>query len=70
MSLNQTRDRYESIPKRNFKTALIKLLERDYKLLGSRKILEILSDDIEELLYEFNYSKDKIDSAIYVFLCY
>ena len=67
MSLNQTRDRYESISKRNFKTALIKLLENEYKLLGSRKILEILTDDIEELLHEFNYSKDKIGYGEIVF---
>jgi hypothetical protein len=67
MSLNQTRDRYESIPKRNFKTALINLLEKEYKLLGSRKILEILSDDIEELLHEFNYTKDKIGYGEIVF---
>ena len=33
------RDRYESIPKRNFRNAIIKLCEENYKLLGSRKVL-------------------------------
>ncbi len=31
MSINQTRDRYESLKKRDFKSALINLLENDYK---------------------------------------
>ncbi len=47
MSLNPTRDRYESINKRNFRTAIINLLEKEYKIMGSRKILQILADDIE-----------------------
>jgi len=47
------RDRYSSIPKRNFRNSLIKLLEDEYKILGSRKILELLADDIENLHREF-----------------
>lgn len=54
------RDRFESINKRNFRQALYYLLENDYKILGCHKILELLSEDIEELQREFNYSKDKI----------
>ncbi|MBK9335023.1 MAG: DUF1670 domain-containing protein [Ignavibacteria bacterium] len=53
MSINQTRDRYESLKKRDFKSALINLLENEYKLLGSRKILELLSEDIEDLHNEY-----------------
>jgi Protein of unknown function (DUF1670) len=49
MSINQTRDRYESLKKRDFKSSLINLLENEYKLLGSRKIIELLSEDIEDL---------------------
>jgi hypothetical protein len=54
------RDRFENISKRNFRQALNHLLENDYKIVGSHKILELLSEDIEELQREFNYSKDKI----------
>lgn len=43
------RDRYESIGKRDFKTALIRLLETEYKVLGSRKVLVMLADDVEQL---------------------
>lgn len=53
MSLNQTRDRFESINKRDFKSALINLLENEYKILGSRKILSMLADDIMELHKEY-----------------
>jgi hypothetical protein len=49
----QIRDRYESITKRDFKTALVRLLEQEYKILGSRKILFMLSDDIEQLHQEY-----------------
>ncbi len=47
------RDRYESINKRNFRSALINLLESEYKILGSRKILSMLSEDIEQLHSEY-----------------
>ena len=49
----QLRDRFESIGKRDFKTALIRLLETGYKVLGSRKVLTMLSDDIEQLHQEY-----------------
>lgn len=53
MSLHPIRDRYESIKKRNFRSALITLLENEYKMVGSRKIIDMLSDDIEQLHREF-----------------
>jgi hypothetical protein len=49
MSIQPIRDRYESINKRNFRSGLLHLLENEYKILGSRKILEMLADDIENL---------------------
>ena len=47
------RNRYESIPKRNFRNAIIKLCEENYKLLGSRKVLSMLADDIVKLQKQF-----------------
>jgi hypothetical protein len=47
------RDRYESIPKRNFRNAIIKLCEENYKLVGSHKVLSMLADDIVQLHNEF-----------------
>jgi hypothetical protein len=52
------RDRYESIGKRDFKTSLIRLLESDYKVLGSRRVLMMLADDVEQLHQEY-YPREK-----------
>jgi hypothetical protein len=67
MKTTQVRDRYESISKRNFRTALVHLLESDYKLLGSRKILEMLADDIEDLHRECYPSVDQVEFGEIVF---
>jgi hypothetical protein len=47
------RDRYESMGKRDFKTSLIRLLETEYKVLGSRRVLMMLADDVEQLHEEY-----------------
>lgn len=47
------RNNYESLQKRDFRHAIIRLLERDYKLLGSRRVLGMLANDIVELQREF-----------------
>lgn len=58
--LPKQRDRYESIPKRDFITAVIRLLENEYKILGSRKILLMLADDIEQLHQEYFPQKNRM----------
>ena len=67
MNSSQLRDRYESIGKRNFRSALIHMLETEYKLLGSRKILEMLADDIENLHRECHPKADGIGFGEIVF---
>ena len=67
MSMNPIRDRYESINKRNFQQAVINLLEREYKILGSRKILEMLSEDIENLHREYYPSRNEVGFGEIVF---
>jgi len=47
------RDRYASLPKRNFRNAIIRLLEEQYKILGSHKVLQMVADDILKLHQEF-----------------
>ena len=47
------RDRFSSIPKRNFKHAVIRLLEEQYKLVGSHKVINLIADDIQTLHQEF-----------------
>lgn len=67
MSLNATRDRYESINKRNFRSAIVSLLENEYKILGSRKILDILADDLEDLHREYYPKQDQVGFGEIVF---
>jgi Protein of unknown function (DUF1670) len=67
MSMNPIRDRYESINKRDFQSAVIRLLEDEYKILGSRKILELLAEDITELHREYYPKRDKVGFGEIVF---
>jgi hypothetical protein len=53
-------DRFESIAKRDFKTALIRLLEQEYKILGSRRILVMLADDLEQLHQEYFPERNRL----------
>jgi hypothetical protein len=57
------RDRYESITKRDFKTALVRLLEGEYKILGSRRVLLMLADDLEQLHQEFFPQLNRLQSG-------
>ncbi|MFQ5641810.1 MAG: DUF1670 domain-containing protein [bacterium] len=50
---HEVRNRYESIPKRSFRNAIIRLLEEQYKILGSHKVLQMVADDIVALHREF-----------------
>jgi hypothetical protein len=52
MKLN-SRSRYESIPKRSFRNAIIRLLEENYKLIGSHKVIQLIADDIMNLHRQF-----------------
>ena len=67
MNINSIRDRYESINKRDFRSSLINLLETDYKILGSKKIISMLAEDIEQLYREFSPVKDNIKPGEIVF---
>ena len=49
----KARNRYESIPKRNFRNAIVRLLEVQYKILGSHKVLQMIAEDILALHKEF-----------------
>ena len=57
------RDRYESITKRDFKTALIGLLESEYKIIGSHRVLLMLADDIEQLHQEYYPQRNRLRSG-------
>lgn len=47
------KNRYESIPKRSYRNAVIRLLEDNYKILGSHKVIQMIADDVCGLHKEF-----------------
>ena len=44
---------YASIEKRTFQAALIHLLESEYRIVGSHRILRVLAEDVEALVEQF-----------------
>lgn len=44
---------YKGIEARTFKTSIIHLLEQEYKILGSHKVIRMIADDIDQLHREF-----------------
>jgi hypothetical protein len=58
---------YIGTTKRTFRHALIRLLETDYGLLGSRRVLEMLAEDVERLVNEFHPPPDRLSSGWMVF---
>lgn len=60
---------YASIGKRTFASALIHLLETDYKLLGGRRILALLAEDVERLVQEFYPDTQQASSGTLIWTC-
>lgn len=56
-------DRFGSIQKRGFRSALIRLLETEYKLIGSHRVLALLADDIEQLQREYFPPQSRIEAG-------
>jgi len=62
-----TISRTEVIRRRNFRTALLRLLEGEYKILGSHRVLKILVDDICHLIDEYHLTQDRISPGELLF---
>lgn len=60
---------YASIEKRTFQNALIQMLESDYGLLGGRRILQILAEDVQELIEEFYPASERASSGDLIWTC-
>lgn len=50
---NELKSRYESIPKRSYFNSIVKLLEEEYKIVGSKKVIMMIAEDIEQLHKEY-----------------
>jgi hypothetical protein len=60
---------YGSIEKRTFGSALMHLLETEYGLLGGRRILQLIVEDVEALMEEFYPSTARAASGTLVWTC-
>ena len=49
----EPRSHFASIPKRSFRNSVTHLLEHNYKLVGSHKVIQMMADDIVELHKEY-----------------
>jgi len=56
-------DRFASLEKRGFRAALLRLLETEYKLLGSHRVLAALADDIEQLQREYFPHRERVEAG-------
>ena len=60
---------YASIEKRTFQAALIYLLETAYRMVGSRRILQLLAEDIEALVTEFYPPTERVQRGHLIWTC-
>jgi hypothetical protein len=60
---------YASVEKRTFESALLHLLETEYALLGGRRILNLLVEDVVGLQEEFYPSLEGAGSGTLVWTC-
>ncbi len=58
---------YIGVKQRSFKSALVHLLETDYALVGSRRVLEMLAEDVSQLAVEFHPAQTCLQSGWLVF---
>ncbi|MBU2634727.1 MAG: DUF1670 domain-containing protein [Nanoarchaeota archaeon] len=58
---------YVGTAKRTFQQAVLYLLERDYGLLGSRRVLELLASDLQRLVEQFYPAPERLSSGWMVF---
>lgn len=58
---------YVGTSKRTFRNALLRLLETDYGLLGSRRVLEMLVEDVEQLVNDFYPAPERLSNGWMVF---
>jgi transposase len=60
---------YGSIQKRTFAAALLHHLETEWGLLGGRRILQMLVDDVEALREEFYPAIENVGSGMLIWTC-
>lgn len=62
-----SRKNYLGTAKRTFRQAVLHLLQTDYGILGSQRILEVLADDLQQLVEQFYPTPQHLRSGWMVF---
>lgn len=58
------RDRFEALTKRNYRQAIVHMLETEYKIVGSHRVLEQLAEDVESLNREYFGEQSKMAPGV------
>ena len=58
---------YMGVAQRSFKSAVVQLLETEYGLLGSRRVLEMVAEDVTQLAAQFHPPQGCVQSGWLVF---
>jgi hypothetical protein len=58
---------YTGTLQRSFQQAVVHLLETDYRMLGSRRVLELLAADLQQLVDRFYPAPERLSSGWMVF---
>ena len=48
---------FSNLDKKTFKQAIVELLENEYKILGSHKVLKLIAEDIAQLDHKYHHRK-------------
>jgi hypothetical protein len=54
---------YVGTTKRTFQQAVVHLLETDYRLVGSRRVLELIASDLQQLVENFYPAPERLSSG-------
>lgn len=54
-----TKGPFDNLDKKTFRQAVIELLESEYKLVGSHKVIELIAEDVNQLRYKYSSKKGK-----------
>lgn len=57
---------YVGMTKRTFEQALVRLLQQEYALIGSRRVLELLAEDVQQLIDQFYPAPQRLRSGYLV----
>src|SRR5690554_1956293 len=55
---------FDNLDKKTFRKAVIELLESEYKLVGSHKVIELIAEDINQLRHKYSPRNTKCDKKL------